>query len=66
MWISGKIYKEMDLRCFSFLFMSAIVLVEHGNVGIMCITDKQFGNIELFYGKKTVEVNTPGQQLELF
>lgn len=27
MWISGKIYKEMDLRCFSFLFMSAIVLV---------------------------------------
>ena len=41
-------------------------LPEHGNVGIMCITDKQFGNIELFYGKKTVEVNTPGQQLELF
>ena len=27
-------------------------LPEHGNVGIMCITDKQFGNIELFYGKK--------------
>jgi len=23
-------------------------LPEHGNVGIMCITDKQFGNIELF------------------
>lgn len=41
-------------------------LPEHGNVGIMCITDKQFGNIELFYGKKTVDVNTPGQQLELF
>ena len=41
-------------------------LPEHGNVGIMCITDKQFGNIELFYGKKTMEVNTPGQQLELF
>ena len=40
-------------------------LPEHGNVGIMCITDKQFGNIELFYGKKTVDVNTPGQQLEL-
>ena len=82
MWISGKIYKEMDLRCFSFLFMSAIVLVaenaavhvkrvksflpEHGNVGIMCITDKQFGNIELFYGKKLQGVTTPGQQLELF
>ena len=41
-------------------------LPEHGNIGIMCITDKQFGNIELFYGKKTVDVNTPGQQLELF
>ena len=41
-------------------------LPEHGNVGIMCITDKQFGNIELFYGKKTVDVNPPGQQLELF
>ena len=41
-------------------------LPEHGNVGIMCITDKQFGNIELFYGKKTVDVNTPGQQLGCF
>ena len=41
-------------------------LPEHGNVGIMCITDKQFGNIELFYGKKTMSMNTPGQQLELF
>ena len=41
-------------------------LPEYGQVGIMCITDKQFGNIELFYGKKVVDVNTPGQQLELF
>ena len=41
-------------------------LPEHGQIGIMCITDKQFGNIELFYGKKTVDVNTHGQQLELF
>ena len=39
---------------------------EHGSVGIMCITDKQFGNIELFYGKKTMEVSIQGQQLELF
>ena len=39
---------------------------EHGSVGIMCITDKQFGNIELFYGKKTMEVSIPGLQLELF
>ena len=41
-------------------------LPEDGEVGILCITDKQFGNIELFYGKKIVDVNTPGQQLELF
>ena len=41
-------------------------LPEFGKVGIMCITDKQFGKIELFYGKKVVEPNTPGQQLELF
>lgn len=41
-------------------------LPEHGNVGILCITDKQFGNIELFYGKKNMDANTPGQQLELF
>lgn len=38
----------------------------HGKVGIMCITDKQFGDIELYYGKKPVEPNAPGQQLELF
>ena len=41
-------------------------LTEHAQIGIMCITDKQFGNIELFYGKKVQPPNTPGQQLELF
>lgn len=41
-------------------------LPEFGQIGIMCITDKQFGNIELFSGKKTQNVKTPGQQLELF
>ncbi len=41
-------------------------LPEFGKVGIMCITDKQFGNIELFYGQKPQGVNSPGQQLELF
>ena len=41
-------------------------LPEFGHVGIMCITDKQFGDIELFYGKKAQDLNTPGQQLELF
>ena len=32
----------------------------------MCITDKQFGNNELFFGKKPQLPNAPGQQLELF
>ena len=41
-------------------------LPEYGNVGIICITDKQFGNIELFFGNKPQSPNAPGQQLELF
>lgn len=41
-------------------------LPQFGHVGILCITDKQFGNIELFYGQKPLEPNAPGQQLELF
>ena len=41
-------------------------LPEYGKVGIICITDKQFGNIELFFGKKPQKPNAPGQQLELF
>ena len=41
-------------------------LPEFGKVGVMCITDKQFGNIKLFYGKKPQKPNAPGQQLELF
>lgn len=41
-------------------------LPEYGQVGILCITDKQFGQIELFYGKKSQEINAPGQQLEFF
>lgn len=41
-------------------------LPKYGKVGIICITDKQFGNIELFYGNKPQVPNTPGQQLELF
>ena len=41
-------------------------LPDYGKVGILCITDKQFSQIELFYGKKAQSVNAPGQQLELF
>ncbi len=41
-------------------------LPEKGQVGVMCITDKQFGMIELFHGHK-VQPKTPiPQQLELF
>lgn len=42
------------------------LLPEKGHIGILCITDKQFGDIELYYGKKEEKVTTPYQQLELF
>lgn len=41
-------------------------LPEFGKVGILCVTDKQFGDIQLFYGKKPQQPNAAGQQLELF
>ncbi|MEG1736671.1 MAG: CRISPR-associated endonuclease Cas2 [Odoribacter sp.] len=41
-------------------------LPEKGNVGILCITDKQFGDIEIYYCQKEILPSTPGQQLELF
>ena len=41
-------------------------LPEYGHVGILCITDKQFGQIELYFGKKPQVANAPEQQLELF
>jgi len=42
------------------------MLPEHGQVGILCITDKQFGQMELFQCKKEKPLSTPYQQLELF
>ncbi|MDR0661218.1 MAG: CRISPR-associated endonuclease Cas2 [Prevotellaceae bacterium] len=41
-------------------------LPEKGHVGILCITDKQFGVMELYYGKQLEEKKTGAQQLELF
>lgn len=41
-------------------------LPKKGKVAIMQITDKQFGMIELFHGKKEIEPDVPSQQLELF
>lgn len=42
------------------------IIPEYGKIGIMCVTDKQFSNMEIFYGKKIQQVKTPYQQLELF
>ena len=41
-------------------------LPKFGEVGILSVTDKQFGSMELFYGEKPQELPTTGQQLELF
>ena len=41
-------------------------LPKKGKVGIMQITDKQFGMMEVFYGQKEVEPEPPSQQLQLF
>jgi len=41
-------------------------LPKYGHVGILCITDKQFGNMEIFFGKQQTEVPLIGQQLEMF
>jgi len=42
------------------------ILPEKGNIGILCITDKQFGMMEIYYGKKEAEKMEVPQQLELF
>ena len=42
------------------------ILPEKGKVGIMTITDKQFGMMEIFHGHKLTEAVPPVQQLEMF
>jgi CRISPR-associated protein Cas2 len=42
------------------------ILPEKGHIGIMTITDKQFGMMEIYYGKKLAEPQNIPQQLELF
>ena len=42
------------------------LLPELGKVGILQITDKQFGQIELYYGAKAQDLPEIPQQLELF
>jgi CRISPR-associated protein Cas2 len=42
------------------------LLPELGHIGIICITDKQFGQMELFTGRKETPMPDIPQQLELF
>jgi len=42
------------------------ILPEKGHIGIMCITDKQFGMMEIFYGHSPSSPVPPIQQLEMF
>lgn len=42
------------------------LLPELGKVGIIQITDKQFGQMEIFFGTKPHDLPVPPQQLELF
>ncbi len=41
-------------------------LPRKGKVGILRITDKQFGMIEIYHGTQRVETQKPVQQLEFF
>jgi CRISPR-associated protein Cas2 len=42
------------------------ILPKSGKVAIMCITDKQFGDIEIFFSRNKEEPPQTYQQLELF
>ena len=42
------------------------MLPEYGHIGLLTITDKQFGMMELFYSKQPKERPPTVQQLELF
>lgn len=41
-------------------------LPPRGHIGILTITDKQFGSMEIYRGKAVEEPKLPVQQLELF
>jgi len=41
-------------------------LPKSGRIGILQVTDKQFGKMEIFEGIKEIEPEKPPQQLELF
>lgn len=41
-------------------------LPEHGKIGILTVTDRQFGEMKIFYGKKAKANKSHPLQLELF
>jgi CRISPR-associated protein Cas2 len=42
------------------------ILPPKGHIGVMTITDKQFGLMEIFRGASAIETPSPVQQLEIF
>ncbi|MDX9771476.1 MAG: CRISPR-associated endonuclease Cas2 [Tenuifilaceae bacterium] len=42
------------------------LLPPRGDIGILCITDKQFGSMELFRSTKPIKASPDPQQLQLF
>jgi len=42
------------------------LLPEKGHIGILTITDKQFGMMEIYFGKKVADAVPVPQQLEMF
>ncbi|MGV3597644.1 MAG: CRISPR-associated endonuclease Cas2 [Bacteroidota bacterium] len=42
------------------------LLPEKGHIGILTITDKQFGMMEIYFGKKIADAVPVPQQLEMF
>lgn len=42
------------------------MIPEYGKVGVLNVTDRQFSDIEIFYGKKAVKEKSTPLQLELF
>lgn len=43
-----------------------MLMPEYGKVGVLCVTDKQFGAMELYIGKESAELPIETHQLELF
>lgn len=42
------------------------MIPEYGKIGVLNVTDRQFGDIEIFYGKKAIKDKSTPLQLELF